>query len=121
LIAAKCDKGLLYINAGLWYAFAPAIGGGSDSKAKDYFSFAAQNGPSDYEKFFGWAYLSQMEFKRGNLDACLKLLDRADAISPSNIYTDFVRRVNKAGCDIFEYADDKDKVMSKVNKYYGKK
>ena len=45
----------------------------------------------------------------------------ADALLPQNVYTNFVRRVNKAGADIFEYADDKDKVLKKLEKQYGKK
>ena len=44
-----------------------------------------------------------------------------DALLPENVYTDFVRRVNKAGADIFEYADDKGKVVKKLEKLGGKK
>lgn len=120
LIDAKCDKGLLYLNAGLWHAFAPAIGGGRDSKAKEYFLTAAKIGPSGFEKFFGYVYLSQMEFRRGGFDAALPFLAEADKISPGNVYTEFVRRMNRAGCDIFEYANDREGVDAKARKFYKK-
>ena len=56
----------------------------------------------------------------GDNASCQAHLAEADKISPSNAYTDFVRYLNKAGCDSFEYANDKDDTMAKVNKYYGK-
>ena len=119
-IAAKSKKGLLYLNAGLWYAFAPAIGGGSDAKAKEYFTTASKIGPSGYERFLGFVYLSQMDLKKGDKDSWQKHLADADSICPANVYTAFVRRVNGAGCDIFEYANDKDGVEAKVKKFYDK-
>lgn len=121
MIKQGFQSGCLYINAGLWYAFAPAFGGGSDSKAAEYFKKAAEIGPTDFEKFFGLVYLSQIDWKKGNAAAWEKDLQDADAVLPANVYTDFVRRVNKAGADIFEYADDKDKVLKKLEKFYGKK
>ena len=117
MIKSKCVLGYLYLNAGLWYAFAPAIGGGSDSKAKEYFSTAVNIGATDYEKFFGLVYLSQSEYDLGDRDSCKKRLDDADKILPGNVYVPFVRLVNEAGCTVFEYADDKGKVMSKVKKH----
>lgn len=121
MIKQGFQSGCLYINAGLWYAFAPAFGGGSDSKAAEYFKKAAEIGPTDFEKFFGLVYLSQIDWKKGNAAAWKKDLQDADVVLPANVYTDFVRRVNKAGADIFEYADDKDKVLKKLEKFYGKK
>ena len=121
MIAAKCQKGLLYLNAGLWYAFAPAIGGGSDKKAKDLFAIAVNLGPSDYEKFLGYVYLAQTEFILGDKASCEKHMQEAEKILPDNAYTPFVRRLNGAGLDAFEYADDKDDTIAKMNKYYGKK
>ncbi|MBO7123604.1 MAG: hypothetical protein J6V90_10035 [Treponema sp.] len=44
----------------------------------------------------------------------------ADKISPNNIYTNFVRYLNKAGCSSLDYAVDRDDVEEKVNKYYAK-
>ena len=116
MIAAKSGKGLLYLDSGLWYAFAPAIAGGDQAKALEFFEKATKIGPSDYEKFFGFVYLSQMQFKRGDTAVCFSLLDQADALLPGNVYIPFVRRLNKAGCDIFEYAADKEKVMAKLAK-----
>ena len=120
MIKRGFQSGCLYLNAGLWYAFAPAFGGGSDSKAAEYFEKAARIGPTDYEKFFGLVYLSQMDWKRGDAAAWEKRLQAADALLEGNVYTDFVRRVNKAGADIFEYADDKDKVVKKLQRFNGK-
>lgn len=121
MISKGLDSGCLYINAGLWYAFAPAIGGGSDAKAAEYFKKAAQIGATDYEKFFGLAYLSQIDWKKKDAAAWQKHLQEADAVLPENVYTPFVRRLNEAGIDAFEYADDKDSAVAKMNKYYGKK
>lgn len=42
----------------------------------------------------------------------------ADKISPDNAYTNFVRYLNKAGCDSLDYATDRDDVEAKLNKYY---
>ena len=120
MLSSGCKKGLLYLHTGLWYSFAPSIAGGSDAKAKKYFAVATHIGPTDYEKFFGYVFLSQAEFKMGDNASCQAHLAEADKISPSNAYTDFVRYLNKAGCDSFEYANDKDDTMAKVNKYYGK-
>ena len=116
---SNCQKGLLYLDAGLWRAFAPAIAGGNEAKALEYFEKATKIGPSDYEKFFGFVYLSQMDFKRGDLNSCLARLDQADALLPGNVYIPFVRRLNKAGSDIFEYANDKEKAMAKIKKNGG--
>lgn len=121
MIKRGFQSGCLYLNAGLWYAFAPAFGGGSDSKAAEYFKKASQIGPTDYEKFFGFVYLSQIDWKKGDAAAWQKDLQDADSVLPANVYTNFVRRVNKAGADIFEYADDKDKVLKKIEKFYEKK
>ena len=121
MLSSGCKKGLLYLHTGLWYAFAPSIAGGSDAKAKKYFAVATHIGPTDYEKFFGNVFLSQVEFKMGDSASCQEHLAAADKISPSNAYNDFVRYLNKAGCDSFEYANDKDDVLAKVNKFYGKK
>lgn len=121
MIKQGFQSGCLHLNAGLWYAFAPAFGGGSDAKAAECFAKAAKIGPTDYEKFFGFVYLSQIDWKKGDAAAWEKNLRAADALLAQNVYTNFVRRVNKAGADIFEYANDKGKVVKKLKKYYEKK
>ena len=121
MIKQGFQSGFLNINVGLWYAFAPAFGGGSDAKAAECFAKAAKIGPTDYEKFFGFVYLSQIDWKKGDVAAWEKNLRAADALLAQNVYTNFVRRVNKAGADIFEYANDKGNVDKKLKKYYGKK
>lgn len=120
MIKQGFQSGFLHLNAGLWYAFAPAFGGGSDAKAAECFAKAAKIGPTDYEKFFGFVYLSQIDWKKGDAAAWEKNLRAADSLLPQNVYTNFVRRVNKAGADIFEYANDKGKVVKKLKKYYEK-
>ncbi len=114
MLKEKKPLGCLYLNAGLWRAFAPAIGGGSLSKAREYFEVAAKIGPSDYEKFFGFVYMAQIDFKKGDDDEVEKDLRAADALLPGNAYIPFVRLVNRAGCDIFDYASDRDKVLKKI-------
>ncbi len=120
MLSAGCKKGLLYLHTGLWYAFAPAIGGGSDDKAKKYFGVAPHIGPTDYERFFGYVYLSQIEFKMGDSGSCKERLEEADKILPGNVYTNFVRRLNAAGCTSFDYATDREDVDAKVEKFYAK-
>ena len=68
----------------------------------------------------GYVFLSQIEFKMGDSASSQAHLAEADKISPSNIYTNFVRYLNKAGCSTFEYATDRDDVEEKVKKYYKK-
>lgn len=118
MLSSGCKKGLLYLHTGLWYAFAPSIAGGSADKAKKYFAVAPHIGPTDYEKFFGYVYLSQIEFKMGDSAACQEHLAAADKISPANEYTNFVRYLNKAGCSSLDYATDRDDVEAKLNKFY---
>lgn len=121
MLSSGCKKGLLYLHTGLWYAFAPAIGGGSDAKAERYFGVAPHIGPTDYEKFFGYVYLSQIKFRSGDSAACQECLAEADKILPANINTNFVRYLNKAGCTTFDYATDREDVDEKVKKFYAKK
>jgi len=120
MLSSGCKKGLLYLHTGLWYAFAPSIAGGSDAKAKRYFAVAPHIGPTDYEKFLGCIFLSQIEFKMGDASSCQAHLAEADKISPNNAYTSFVRYLNKAGCDSLDYATDRDDVEEKVKKFYEK-
>ena len=113
-----CKKGLLYINLGLWYYFAPAVGGGSKAKAGEYFLKAAESGQSDFEKFLAFVYLSQVEFYSGKKDECESHLNEAEKILPENSFTAFVRYVNNAGFSYIEYTDKRAKVQAAVEKYY---
>lgn len=116
-----CEKGLLYINLGLWYYFAPAFGGGSKTKAAEYFSKATQTGRSDFERFFGFVYLSQVEFFSGKKNECETSLNAAEKILPGNSFTEFVRHVNVAGFSYIEYTDKRAKIQAAVEKYYQEK
>ncbi len=112
------ESGLLYINAGLWYYFAPAIGGGSNAKAISFFRKAAEVAGSPYEKYFALVYLSQSEFDKNDSASCEKHLAEAEEVFPGSYYIETVRYMNKAGCSVLDYANNRKKVDGKVAKFY---
>ena len=102
------------INRALWYYFAPAIGGGSKTIAKEDFEKAVECAASDYERFYSRIYLSQVYYDEGNTSDCKKLLDECDKILPSNVYTPFIRFLNDNKYSLLFYTNNREKVEKKL-------
>ncbi len=102
------------INAALWYFFAPAIGGGSKKTAFSYFERSLKSATSDYEKFYSRIYLSQIFFEDNDFEACENLLKECDEILPENVYTSFIRFLNKNNYSLLCYTNNREKVEKKL-------
>lgn len=116
LIENKSANCTTYFNAALWYHFAPAIGGGSDSKAEKYFSEALEKASTDYEKFFANFYFSQFEFDRGETALFEKYFSAAEEILPESGFLEFTRKLNKAGFSYLEYTKNREKVERSLSR-----
>ncbi len=115
MVVAKYPKlafGL--INAALWYYFAPPIGGGSMTKAREYFSRASECAANNYEKFYSYVYYSQFLFENNDADGCEKYLKMAEELSPSNRWTPLIRRMNKISYSVLDYSNNREKIDKKL-------
>ena len=104
------------INSALWYYFAPAIGGGSKSIAKDEFKNAVEYAQCDYERFYSRVFLSQIYYDEGKKDECKTLLDECDKILSGNVYIPFIRMLNNAGYSLLYYTTNREKVDKKLGR-----
>ncbi len=114
LIKSNPRMSCALINAGLWYYFAPGIGGGSKSKAKDYFLKASQNASTSYERYYANIYLSQCLFEGKKSEDCEKYLAMADAAAPGTSYVTFIKKLNASGYSLFDYISNKAKLDAKL-------
>lgn len=108
------DLAFARINRALWYYFAPAIGGGSKSVAKNDFNKAVETAACDYERFYSRIFLSQIYYDDGNTSECKKLLDECDKILPGNVYTPFIRFLNDNKYSLLFYTNNREKVEKKL-------
>ena len=104
------------INSALWYYFAPAIGGGSKSVAKNQFSKAVEYAQCDYERFYSRVYLSQIYYDENKKEECKTLLDECDKILEGNIYSPFIRMLNDQGYSLLYYTTNREKVDKKLGR-----
>ena len=102
------------INRGLWYYFAPAIGGGSKKTALEDFSMALQCAACDYESFYSRVYLSQMYYEEKKIELCESLLNECDEILQGNVYIPFIRFLNDNGYSLLYYTNNREKVEKKL-------
>ena len=117
IVKSSSDLSFGYINAGLWYYFAPAIGGGSRKIADQYFKNAVKIASNNYEKFYSRIYLSQLYFEDGNFVTCQALLSECDEILPGNLYTPFIRFLNDSKYSLLYYTNNREKVERKIGIY----
>lgn len=103
-----------FINRGLWYYFAPSIGGGSKSVGKTDFQKAVECAACDYEKFYSRIYLSQVYFDEGDKSKAASLLSECDNILPGNVYTSFIRKLNANNYSLLYYTNNREKVDKKL-------
>lgn len=116
LIEKKSANCTTYFNAALWYHFAPAIGGGSESKAEKYFAEALKTASTNYEKFFANFYFSQFEFDCGEKASFEKYFSAAENILPKSGFLEFTRKLNNAGFSYLEYTKNRDKVEKSLGR-----
>ncbi|MCR4821402.1 MAG: hypothetical protein K5873_00840 [Treponema sp.] len=86
-----------------WYYYAPGIGGGSKSRAREYFTQAYEYASNDYEKYYGCINLSQMKFEDKKKEEAIELLDQAEKILAGTRYISFIRTINRLGYSVFDY------------------
>lgn len=86
-----------------WYYYAPAVGGGSTSKAFELFKSAQKNAVSSYDKYYSNINLSQFYFEKKNPELCEKYLSEAEKVLSGTRYVSFIKKINKAGYSIFDY------------------
>ena len=103
-----------YINKGLWYYFAPGIGGGSKTVGRDDFKNAVQNAACDYEKFYARIYYSQALYDEGKKSECAVLLNECESILPKNVYTPFIKKLNVNGYSLLDYVINREKIEKKL-------
>lgn len=118
LIALEQDATMSYCltNAGQWYYQAPAIGGGSKSKAKTYLQQALDNAKTQAEVYYASIFLSQVKYSQNDKDGCAELLDKASKIAPNSKMIQKMRDVNKIGEDYFYYVVHREEVEKKLSK-----
>ena len=104
---------LALINSALWYYFAPAVGGGSKSKAKTYFSDAFKHAASDYEKYYAAIYLSQFCFEQKDSAGAEQYLAEAEKVLPGTGYIAFIRELNGIGFSLYDYNNNSSRAKVK--------
>ena len=115
MVVAKYPKlALGLINAALWYYFAPAIGGGSMTKAREYFSRAVECAANNYEKFYAYVYYSQFLYENDDKEGCEKYLLMAESLVPDGRWTNLIRRMNKLSYSVLDYSNNRKKIDRKL-------
>lgn len=108
------DFSYLFINSGLWYMFAPAIGGGSDVKAMDFFQKAIDTAKYSYEKYYASIYYSQLLFEKNKKSESKELLSKAEEVLPGKRYIKLINLLNDNGYSVFYYTNNREKVDKKL-------
>lgn len=118
LKALEQDGNFVYclMNCGQWFFQAPAIGGGSKSKARGFFEKAEKLASTRAEKYYSKIFLSQFYFDAGNMEECRKLLDAATEIVPESNYIKQINAVNNVGASLFYYVVHRPEVNRKLDK-----
>lgn len=109
------DMSLNFLLAGHWYYNAPAIGGGSKTKARHYYETAARNASNPYEKYFSNIYLAQNELGH-DYTKYEEYMTAAEEAIPGTPYLQFVLEINGAGRTLYEYALDPQNTKEQIFK-----
>ncbi|MBQ8013178.1 MAG: hypothetical protein IJ257_02105 [Treponema sp.] len=97
------DMSFALMLSGFWYYYAPGIGGGSKSKARDFFEKSLKYASNDYERFYGNINYSQSLFEYKKKDEAAQYLEEAEKILPDTNYIAFIRKINSLGYSLFDY------------------
>ena len=71
------------LGTAIGYMHAPAIAGGSDKKAFEYFNKALNNSNQKYQKYLSYVWLSQYYFKTKDNENYKKYIDMSIEIYPN--------------------------------------
>ncbi len=115
----KCpNMSLALLLSGHWYYNAPAIGGGSRNKARKLYARAIENASNDYEKYFANIYLSQSTLAQEGVGTDNEIYKRciasAEAVIPGTFYIEFIKKLNDAGVNLYEYALSPERIKERV-------
>jgi len=81
------------LGTAVGYMHAPAIAGGSDKKAFEYFNKALENAHAKYQKYLSYVWLSQYYFKKKDEDNYKNYLDLSESVYPNgNLLKEAVNR-----------------------------
>lgn len=112
----KMSIALLF--TGHWYYNAPPIGGGSRSKARKLYVRAVENASNDYERYFANIYLSQSTLAQEGVgmdnETYRKSIAAAEAAIPRTFYIEFIKKLNEAGVNLYEYALNPERIKERV-------
>lgn len=116
LKAIEQDASFSYalMNAGQWFFQAPAIGGGSKDKAREYFERSVRSAKTPAEVFYSNAFLSQSRFDDGKKSEAAELLQKAESISPKSYLVDKMTKVNQLGYHYFYYIMHRKEIDKKI-------
>lgn len=89
--------------SGWWYYYAPAVGGGSVSKAGEFFKEAQQCALSAYDRYYANINLAQFYFEQKDKEKCRLYMEEAEKVLPDTRYTALIKRINSLGYSLFDY------------------
>lgn len=89
--------------SGWWYYYAPAVGGGSVSKAGEFFAKAQEYALSSYDKYYCNINLAQFYFEQKDSAKCDFYMAEAEKILPDTRYCKLLKAMNKIGYSLFDY------------------
>lgn len=89
--------------SGWWYYYAPAVGGGSVSKAGEFFKEAQQCALSAYDRYYANINLAQFYFEQKDKEKCRLYMEEAEKVLPNTRYTALIKRINSLGYSLFDY------------------
>lgn len=108
------DMAFAQMGLALWFYYAPAISGGSVSKAMSYYEQAVSNARNDMELFTAEYYRSQCLFQKGKMDDYKASMNVLKSLLPENRKVALLERLNNAGYTIFDYQDNREKIEKKL-------
>lgn len=89
--------------SGWWYYYAPGVGGGSVSKAGEFFTKAQNYALSNYDKYYCNINLAQFYFEQKDSAKCDFYMAEAEKILPDTRYCRLLKAMNKIGYSLFDY------------------
>lgn len=103
-----------YLNAALWYYYAPSIGGGSKKKAREYFIKATVNAKTNFEKYYSNIFLSQIYYEAKDTANYERCLVAAESALLGTRYISFIKMLNEKNISLMYYTNNREKVEKKL-------
>jgi hypothetical protein len=89
--------------SGWWYYYAPGVGGGSVSKAGDFFKDAQKYAETAYDRYYCNINLAQFYFEQKDQQKCDFYMAEAEKILPGTRYCSLLKSMNRIGYSLFDY------------------